>query len=277
MKHAVRSLLAAVLIASPALGQPAEKPNPDKPSAAQAAPKGSVIKIIDAGAEPRRALRYAPTKGDEFGFEMRIKMSMAMGMNGQKMPNTAMPEMVMVGGVNVLDAAPDGDVKLKLVYGRGRLEGTDGVMPMMVSAMKKVMDNMPGVTGEFVFTSRGDLVSGSFTFPEGIDPGTRQQLQQTGKSMEQMTLPLPAEPVGKGAKWTADKVIENNGVKVNAVYTQEVTDLSDNAFSVKVSLKGVADKESLPGGAKIESFTMSGGGEQHGPAPRHPHQRAIYQ
>ncbi|MFT3685616.1 MAG: hypothetical protein QM783_11925 [Phycisphaerales bacterium] len=259
MKKFTRALLISLCVGSPlALAQqPADKPAATAPAVKAADP----IKLLDAGAEPRHTLRYKATKGDTYGFEMKMKMSMAMKMGGNAMPSTAMPTMVMGGDVKVIDITPDGNTKLSFTYGQGRLEDTEGVMPQVVSAMEPVMSQLNGMSGEFVFTPRGEYVSGEFKIPEGMDPMAKQTIQGMSKSMEQYTVPLPAEPVGKGAKWECARTQENNGIKMNATYTQQVIDLSDKDASLKTQIKGEAKDQQVQG-MTIDSMILTGDGEQ---------------
>ncbi|HZW06872.1 MAG TPA: DUF6263 family protein [Phycisphaerales bacterium] len=261
MNKSVKAFVAGLCLVSPLLlAQPAGgKPSDKQPAEAVPAEKADPVKLQSPGAEPRRVLRYAPAKGDAYGFEMRMKMGMSMTMGGEPAPSTAMPTMVMPGDVKVVDVLPGGSVKLDFVYAEGKLAETEGVMPQVIEAMETSMRQLKGLNGSFVFTSRGEYVSGSFRLPTDADPMVKQTLQGLNKSMEQMTVPLPAEPVGKGARWTCERNPENNGVKMKALYTHELVEQSDKSFSAKVSIDGEAGEQTVQG-MKLEGMKMTGSG-----------------
>jgi len=261
MNKSVKAFVASLCLLCPVLLAQPEGAKPSaKPAEAVPAIKPDAVKVHNAGAEPRLALRYAAKKGDTFGFEMRMKMGMSMTMGGKPAPATSMPTMVMPGDVKVVDVLSDGGMKLEFVYAAGTLAETDGVAPQVVDAMGASMGQIKGMNGSFVFTPRGEYVSGSFKVPAGADPMVKQTLQSLNKSMEQMTVPLPAEPVGKGAKWTCERNPESNGVKMKALYTHELVELTDKWFAAKVSIAGEAGEQTVQG-MKLEQMNITGAGD----------------
>jgi hypothetical protein len=262
VKNSVRALIVGLCVGSPVVfAQPTGTPAAPAatPAPAKAAEKAGEVKLVEAGAEPRRQLRYKAVKGDKFGFEMRMKMSMSTKMDGNEMPSPAMPTMVMGGNAEIVEVAPGGNATMRFVYAEGKLADTEGVMEQVVAAMEAPMAQLKGISGEFVFSPRGECVSGSFKVPEDADAMVKQTLDGMNKSMQQLTVPLPEEAVGKGAKWTCERLQDTNGVKVNAHYTQELTELMDKGFTAKMGIKGDAPEQTVQG-MKLESMKMLGDG-----------------
>lgn len=107
---------------------------------------------------------------------------------------------------------------------------------------------------------------GNFIFPEGVDSNLKQQFQQI--SQEQLSVPLPAEAVGKGAKWRVFSASNFNGINVNNIVTYELTGLQDGVVTLNSSIEQQASPQKLtwpqlPAGATLtlKSFVGQGGGE----------------
>ena len=73
------------------------------------------VTLLDAGQEPRVALRFRPEKGAVSEMEMVMRMQAKQTMNGVEMPSQKIPPMRMVVALNVDDVAENGDA---LVTGR---------------------------------------------------------------------------------------------------------------------------------------------------------------
>ena len=65
------------------------------------------VKLLEAGKQPRRALRYHFKAGSQESAVMDTKMDMAMEVNNQKLPTIPMPTMEMTMQADVKQAKGD--------------------------------------------------------------------------------------------------------------------------------------------------------------------------
>lgn len=214
--------------------------------------------LIDPGAEPRQELRYRFEEGQSgtMGMEVGIAVSNLM----DRAPVMDM-EMLMFAEVDTLvsDVYEDGSARIEMVYTSYELdlgeqlaqEEVDFVSDMFVGLeMWQIIDPL----GTVLEVGLGD---------EDLPPELRQELLDTTTA----TQPLPAEPVGLGARWVAQGSMDAEGIPMQLTVESEVLELDDD--SVVLGLTIAADAEfassmfdELPDAdVSVGRFFMDGGGE----------------
>jgi hypothetical protein len=91
--------------AEPTTPAPATPP----PAKAAAVP---VVKILEPGEAPRRALRYRFKQGTSDRAELDMTMAMAMTMNGKGSPKTSLPTMRTLMKLEAKELTPEGDMRI---------------------------------------------------------------------------------------------------------------------------------------------------------------------
>ncbi|HEY8377592.1 MAG TPA: hypothetical protein VIK91_13950, partial [Nannocystis sp.] len=88
---------------APAVTDPPAPPPADQPPApvADVAGQGSVVALLDPGAEPRTPLRLKLTAGQQQAMVMTMRMGIAMQIAGQKPPRQTIPPMQMTMNLSV--------------------------------------------------------------------------------------------------------------------------------------------------------------------------------
>src|SRR5205823_12152761 len=93
------------------------------------------VKLLAAGAEPRKALRLHPKPGEKQTLEMTVKTEMKMG----EMPNPMkMPTMAMTIEVTVKTVA-DGSVTYEILVNDVSVPDEPGVTPQAAEAIKSAL------------------------------------------------------------------------------------------------------------------------------------------
>jgi hypothetical protein len=95
---------------APAVAAPDAKPAV-APDAAATVGQGSVVTLLEAGAEPREPLRLKLTAGQEQAMIMTMRMGMAMQIGPNAMPKTDIPPMQMTMNLKVLEITGEGDIR----------------------------------------------------------------------------------------------------------------------------------------------------------------------
>jgi hypothetical protein len=115
-------------------------------------------------------------------------------------------------------------------------------------------------------TNRGFTKSADFVVPADLNPQMKVVMKSMKQSMENISSPLPEEPVGVGAKWRVHQRIEMNGLKISQTSEFELKSVEEDRFNVDVTITQKAGEQefSPPGlpaaGPKITLKSLESNG-----------------
>lgn len=221
-------------------------PTPAAPAAAPITEfQPASAELLDAGAEPRAALRYKFNKDLKEVMVMEMTIAMGMEVGGMEQPTNAMPTIRMVIALEGREITEEGDLKYGMEFTKIEVLATEDSDPFMVEGMETAMAGVVGLTGWGIVDNRGVTKDIGFTVPAGASPAVVTQLDQMRGQLNQLAAPLPEEAVGIGARWKVTQHIKSNGMTL----TQEATYTLDEHFvdNVKMSLtvKQIAPVQNL--------------------------------
>ncbi len=223
----------------------------------------TTVKLLDPGAQPRTALRYKFQANRTEKMVMETSMAMAMEMGDQKQPETQMPATRMTMTIDSKEVSPEGDLHYEFELVQVEVLPKPGANPVMVNAMKQQMSSMQGLSGSATVTSRGFTKDVEIKLPPGIDPQIRQSMEQMKQSMNQMSAPLPEEPVGRGARWQVTMPVETPAMKLTQIATYTLSEIQGDKVKFDITIKQSAPPQEIDTpGAKVllESLKTSGKG-----------------
>jgi hypothetical protein len=247
-----------LVVQQPAPGVSAPAPNSKTPQ----------VELLNPGVEPRQELRLKPAIDVKETTVMSVKMDMEISASGRSSPAAKIPVSVMTFETKVTKIDPNGDIHYEFAYTNADIAGDTGNMPPAVrDAMRSALKSMVGVKGSFIMDNRGFHKGGDIILPEGADNNVKQMVRQMSKSLEQLASPLPAEAVGKGAKWRVSSSSDFSGMNVNDIATYELDSWQDGVASMNVSIEQQANPQNitspqLPAGTTLtlKSFASQGRG-----------------
>ncbi|MEO5803668.1 MAG: DUF6263 family protein [Verrucomicrobiota bacterium] len=249
-------------IAATAKPKPEQKPAP-KPAAKKVAASpatASPVKLISAGAEPRKELRIHPKAGDKQNLDMTIKMAMDMG-TGQSMK---MPATKMAMEVTVKNISAAGEISYESVIGNVEVLDEPGAMPQVVESMKTALNGMKGLSMTGTMSDRGIPKSLDLKIPAGVAPQLRQAMEQMKESFGNMSSPFPDEAVGVGAKWEVKRPVKSQGMTIDQATTYELKSLKDDQANVASTISQNAANQKISNPAmpqmKMDLVKMAGNG-----------------
>ncbi len=214
-------------------------------SAPAANSKTAQVELLNPGVEPRQQLRLKPAIDVKETTVMTLKMDMEISALGRSSPAKS-PVSVMTFETKVTKIDPNGDIHYESAYTNVDITGDTGNTPPAVrDAMRSTLKSMVGMKGSFIMDNRGFNKGGKFILPEGADNNLKQMVRQMSKSLEQVASPLPAEAVGKGAKWRVSSSSDFSGIKVNDISTYELASWQDGVASVNVSIEQQANPQNI--------------------------------
>ncbi len=86
-------------------------------------------------------------------------------------------------------------------------------------------------------------------------------VQQFTSTQSQSAVVFPAEPIGPGASWSADVVVENQGIELPVSYHYTLSDVSNGRYTIEATLD--SDIDITQGGVDVTG-TMAGSGTTTG-------------
>lgn len=202
------------------------------------------ITLIDAGQGAKSELRYdLPVDTAQKGT-MSTKMSMRQSMGGMNMPSQAMPEMRTPVTIQILEKLDDG---YRFQAEMHEMEIVDkGEMPaQQIDMMRKMMAQIAGTTAKGILSDLGYQKDIEVELPSGLNPMIQQQADQSVGSMKQITMPLPAEAVGEGAKWTVEQDFDEGGMKMKQTATCVLKERKGNIVVIEIEMKQSADPQTI--------------------------------
>jgi hypothetical protein len=224
------------------------------------------VKLLDAGSEPRRALRMHSKAGDTESTVMTMKMSMEMPGAAAGGQAIKIPAMSMPMDLTVQSVAPNGDITYTMVMREPGVADEPGANPMMVQAMKTALATFKGLAMNGVVSDRGLVKQIDMKIPADADPTMRQSMDQMKDNMSNMGAPFPQEAIGPGAKWEVKTHINSGGIAVEQTATYQLASLNGDQWSAKCTMDQNAGKQAIQnpslGSAKMNllKLTSKGGG-----------------
>ncbi len=223
-----------------------------------ALPSTAQVKLLDAGAEPRKVLRLHPKAGDKQA--LGVTMKMAMNIKAGEMPEQAMklPAITIPMDVTVKSVADNGDITYEMVMGEASISDEPGAAPMVAEAMKY------GLTGTGIVSNRGITKSVEMKMPADADPQIRQVMDQMKESFSNVGALLPEEAVGPGAKWEARMALKSQGMTIAQTLRYQLASIEGERLAAKIEISQSSANQKMQNpampGVKVDLTRMEGTG-----------------
>lgn len=133
------------------------KTGPAAAAQESASDAASPVKLLEAGAEPRKVLRLHPKPGDKQTLEVTFKTATGMGAGG---PSLKLPAIKLALNATVKSVSPEGDITCELAMGQASVLDEPGSAPKLVEEMKKAVSSFNGISGTLTLSDRG-MVKGT--------------------------------------------------------------------------------------------------------------------
>ena len=228
---------------------------------------GVTVELIEAGAAPRAALRFRPTKGLTGTVVMEMNMEQTTAVGGNRFPAARLPGQRYTIQYSITDVASSGDIQFEYEYTDIKvIDDPDNPSPI-AAQVEQMTAPLKGATGSATVTSRGFTKSADLEVPPDVAPQMRALLEGMKQSMERLSLPMPEEEIGLGGKWKVTQDLVANGVQLQQTSTCELTGADNDQYSVNIQLLQQANKQQVnapgvPPGAEVmlESLKSTGKG-----------------
>jgi hypothetical protein len=260
------ALVAAAVVGCATAPATTEESPPAEPARPVVAPpEAASPELIDPGAEPRRALRLDVARGDARELVVVQRMRMEQRVGDTPMPPQQLPTSEMTIALEATDVTADGEIHYKGTYGEIEVHDEPGLDPEMTQMIRESLQQLEGFTIRLVMTDRGELRSFEMEWGDVRDPMLEQVLQGLEGAFEQMTMPLPAEPVGEGARWRHSFTVSMGGIDMASAIDLTVTSLTDSGYQAGLEITMSAPEQEIeipqgPPGARARLVSLEGEG-----------------
>ena len=222
---------------------------PEAPPGTKGAASVPQVKLLEAGAEPRRVLRLRPNPGDKQTLSWTTEVAIAMKEGEKESPVVKVPAMTMIMDVIVKDISDNGDVAYEMVVRDARVADEPGGAAEVAKAVKSSLARAKGMLAAGTISSRGFSKGVEFKMPPGADAQTREAMDQIKKCFSAVATPLPAEPVGPGARWEVRIPTESQGIVVDETKTCELVSTEGGRLTIKGTTTQHASKQKIQNSA----------------------------
>jgi hypothetical protein len=233
------------------------------PAGFPAAGSPSTVTLLSNGAEPRVPLRYKLKAGEKAQMSMTMAMGTTVSMGGAQMMAMELPTMKIGVDVDVQSVAANGDATYGVLFTSMTAEAAPGTDPAMAQMIQGAAGSITGTKGTAIISERGISREAKFSNP-GADPALAQALSQVSNSLESMSMPFPAEPVGVGAQWEVRQSINSGGISVYQKTTAELVSVTASEVTLKLTVEQTAPAQAMEnpafGGMKVSIDSYKGSG-----------------
>lgn len=225
-----------------------------------------LIEITNRGIEPRRKMRLRVEKGQKQQLIITMAISYDLTFENQPLPSTKVPTTRITTDTTVDDVLADGTIRYSFVFAKVEAQ-PDGADPAVVARMRPLLDQMAGVTGTAEVTARGKVTTGAVDLSKVSDATVKAQLEQFVDQFGNLTVPFPAQAVGKGAEWSATTDAILNGITTQVRTVYRLSSMADDRYELTMAQKQTANQgpvalAGLPEGATatLRSMNIEGKG-----------------
>jgi hypothetical protein len=227
------------------------------------------VELLSPGAEPKQLLRFQPVVGAKQTTTMNLNYTLGLAIDGSRSPEIKIPTTTMKLETVVSQVSPNGDITYQFRYTDVNVQADPQMPPTVHKNLETQLSKLIGMKGEIVADSRGQIKSGGFTVPAGLDSNSKQMLEQLSQSLKQFSFPLPEIPVGVGGAWRVTSTFALNGMNLTQAATYQLVSLQNGIATLNLQLVQQADPQTfstvpnLPSGMNVQlrSLLSRGQGE----------------
>lgn len=252
--------------AAPPEAPPAEpvKAEPEATKPPEAVPPS--VKLLDAGAGPKKPLRYKFKAGVTEYLTMDLKMAMTMSIGDKSAPKAGLPTVQTTMKLDATELTPEGDLRCAFSAEKIEVLKDAPLDPKAREAFEQELAGLVGMRGKARVTPRGVATEADFELPPTASPKLRAQMDSMRDAIRQMYVPFPEEEVGRGAKWEVTSRVPLSGALMDTklVYTLTKVGASSASANVETDLSAPPSQAmqvaELPPGASATLESLSGKG-----------------
>jgi len=215
------------------------------------------VELLDAGKAPRNALRTTFEAGAKQSLRVESHWTLSTLYGPLISTSAIMPSLVYELETEAKEATKE-RTQFGFRVTNVTAKPSKEVEPAQAEGVKKAADSLKGVMGSFSINARGIVEQFAIDAPSDASLLASDMIDQIKQAIRLCSLPLPEEPVGKGAKWTATQVIEQRTAQIKHTSTFELVDVKGERVRATSTHAAETPKQKLelPGSRPGASFSL---------------------
>jgi hypothetical protein len=245
---------------------PPPPPQEPRPQASTERPEPAV-ELLEAGADDRRELRYAPAVGSTQRCVVSMQMTVAQSLGGMARPPQRMPETRLTLEMTVDAVGDDGAAQMRGVFTGVEVVPEPDIQPALIGVLRQMYADLEGRSIELTATSRGIVRSVRLVGIERLHPAAADQLRTVEGQLAQSIIILPAQAVGTGGKWRVDGGPRTQGLESTQSRVIELVRMSGGEVVLSMTMEQRAGEQDMnapgmpPGSVRLKSMHTEGRGD----------------
>jgi hypothetical protein len=231
--------------------------------AVSVAPQGVGLKteLIEGGAKPHEKLRYARAAGltenlvIEFGLATLLEASDAAAL-------VSAPVLALGLTTGAVDKVSEGVWRYPFAFKVIGVKMPEGADPADIEEMSRAVAPLGAVTGSFEVDDRGITRRADLVIPPQVSPRLVTLLGNIRTSL--ITVPLPEEAVGVGARWKVERLHQVGSIATTQTVVYSLLERKERMLRLGVTLQQTAAPQEVPFDdgsiVQVEAYEVSGTG-----------------
>ena len=226
--------------------------------------------LLSPGTAPRRVLRLELTPGvTTVAMTTDIDLTQRAAGTTTKVPSPAVRQVVAFRVGTFTDGVADVSFAIRSsAVVRANTDLTDAE----VTSIDEAYATLAGIGGTGRIDTQGHLTGFRYQIPPGASPTVRTYLTTVQDQFQDLSVPLPTEAVGVGARWRSTRTLVSSGVNVTQETTYTLTSLSDTEMGYTSVVTQTAQDQDmtlagLPTGTTAHLVSARGTGQAAGSTP----------
>jgi hypothetical protein len=263
MRHCSISASLILALAS-TFSATAQQPASTQPSAQSGS--RPTVKLLNPGASPRQTLRLTPRAGTTGVINLTMHITARQILDGTETPQQPSPGVLMSFATTVTEIHGE-RINYTFECVKGDLVEDPSIPPAILDAIRGGINMVVGLRGTGVLSDRAVSLDATVTTFPGMDPALLTHASAIDQLLEQITTPLPAEPVGVGARWEVANTIDQDGVTLYETIICTLAASDGNTVEILMAIERHASPQpvrdpNMPPGASadLRSYAFAGAG-----------------
>ncbi len=224
------------------------------------------IRLIDGGAEPRATLQYHLEAGRRDIIDVSMAISARHKLGEEESPELRLPAFRLTLQLAVTEVLEGSRVRSEYHITEASITDEEGVDPMILGTTRADLVKAIGMSGVAIVDARGNRRNTQLDIPDGVSDQMKQILAGVTTTLDQLSSPFPADPIGAGARWEHYQTVVQNGMQVRQTTVFELPMLQGDRGTLRAAIKQTAERQpafmpGLPMGVEAELLSLTGSGE----------------
>lgn len=225
---------------------------------------GVQIQLLSPGATPRAVARITaqPAAG-----RRAITFSSQLTQSGISSASVGPLQIQATVSTKPGVAGKNGTIRAAYTYEGFQLVGTSVGTPQQLDAIRTSLAQFQGFSGEYTLSATGGVLANRFQIPSTVNSTLRSLLQQVSGQSSQLTVPLPTQAIGIGARWRGTTQLKAAGISVHQTYEYTLRSREGSRLTLDVHYIQTAPRQKVgasgaPSGTSIDvtSYHVEGRG-----------------